>query len=91
MSKKDVVESGLSAVATLHERTLGGLFRGQLDVLDRGEVVKDGFAYDVIRSDELARSYGTKLRVLNVNGNEVVVPVRAHSGAASRTSKEAIG
>ncbi len=30
----------------------------------------------MIRSEELAQSYGTRLRVVNVDGSDVVVPVR---------------
>ena len=91
MSKTDVVESGLSDNVKLHERTLEGLFSEQHDLPDHEEVVKDGFAYDVIRCDALARSCGTKLRILSANCLEVVVPVSAPSGAVSRTSKEDIG
>jgi ABC-type cobalamin transport system ATPase subunit len=39
-------------------------------------VVLDGAAGDVIRSDELAQCYGMKLRVVDVDGADVVVPVR---------------
>ena len=75
--KKEVAECGLTVIATLHDLTLAGLFTDRLVLLHRGEVVKDGSAYDVIRSAELAQSYGTTLRVVNVDGNDVVVPVRA--------------
>jgi iron complex transport system ATP-binding protein len=76
MLKKEVAECGLTVIATLHDLTLAGLFTDRLVLLHRGEVVKDGSAYDVIRSTELAASYGTTLRVVNVDGNDVVVPVR---------------
>ena len=74
--KKEVAECGLTVVATLHDLTLAGLFTDRLVLLHRGEVVLDGSAYEVIRSSELAASYGTTLRVVNVDGNDVVVPVR---------------
>ena len=76
MLKKEVAECGLTVIATLHDLTLAGLFTDRLVMLHRGEVIKDGSAYDVIRSAELAASYGTTLRVVNVDGNDVVVPVR---------------
>jgi len=74
--KKEVAECGLTVIATLHDLTLAGLFTDRLVLLHRGEVVLDGSAYDVIRSSELAACYGTTLRVVNVDGNDVVVPVR---------------
>ncbi len=77
MLKKEVAECGLTVVATLHDLTLAGLFTDRLVLLDRGEVRRDGTAHDVIRSEELAESYGTRLRVVTVDGSDVVVPVRA--------------
>lgn len=77
--KKEVVECGLTVIATLHDLTLAGLFTDRLVLLHHGEVLQDGTAHDVIRSEELAASYGTKLRVVNVDGSDVVVPVRATS------------
>ena len=79
MLKKEVVECGLTVVATLHDLTLAGLFTDRLVLLHRGEIVLDGSAHDVIRSSELARSYGTTLRVVDVDGSDVVVPVRDQS------------
>ncbi len=76
MLKKEVTECGLTVIATLHDLTLAGLFTYRLVLLHEGEVRRDGTAHDVIRSDELAQSYGTTLRVVNVDGNDVVVPVR---------------
>lgn len=76
MLKKEVAECGLTVIATLHDLTLAGLFTDRLVLLHRGEVVLDGPAHDVIRSEELGQSYGTTLRVVSVDGNDVVVPVR---------------
>jgi len=74
--KSEVAQCGLTVVATLHDLTLAGQFADRLVLLDRGEVVLDGAASDVIRSDELARCYGMKLRVVDVDGADVVIPVR---------------
>ncbi len=76
MLKKEVSECGLTVIATLHDLTLAGLFTDRLVLLHHGQVLSDGVAQDVIRSEELARSYGTRLRVVNVDGSDVVVPVR---------------
>jgi len=76
LMKSEVHECGLTVVATLHDLTLAGQFADRLVLLDRGEVVLDGPAAAVIRSDELATRYGMNLRVVDVDGADVVVPVR---------------
>jgi iron complex transport system ATP-binding protein len=74
--KGEVAQCGLTVIATLHDLTLAGQFADRLVLLDHGAVVLDGAADDVIRSDELAQCYGMKLRVVDVDGVDVVVPVR---------------
>jgi ABC-type cobalamin transport system ATPase subunit len=48
-----------------------------LVLLDKGKVVLDGPAGQVVRSGELAQCYGMNLRVVDVDGADVVVPVRS--------------
>jgi iron complex transport system ATP-binding protein len=74
--KNEVHDCGLTVIATLHDLTLAGQFADRLVLLDVGEVVLDGTAATVIRSDELAKRYGMNLRVVDVDGSDVVVPVR---------------
>jgi iron complex transport system ATP-binding protein len=74
--KSEVHECGLTIIATLHDLTLAGQFADRLVLLDKGHVVLDGPAAQVIRSDELAKRYGMTLRVVDVDGSDVVVPVR---------------
>jgi iron complex transport system ATP-binding protein len=74
--KSEVAQCGLTVVATLHDLTLAGQFADRLVLLDRGVVALDGAAGDVIRSAALAQCYGMKLRVVDVDGADVVVPVR---------------
>jgi iron complex transport system ATP-binding protein len=74
--KSEVAECGHTVVATLHDLTLAGQFADRLVLLDHGEVVLDGPAGVVVRSDELASRYGMNLRVVDVDGADVVVPVR---------------
>jgi len=57
-----------------HDLTLAGQFADRLVLLDAGAVVLDGPAATVIRSDELAKCYGMNLRVVDVDGADVVVP-----------------
>jgi iron complex transport system ATP-binding protein len=76
---KEVVECDLTVVATLHDLTLTAQFTDRLVLLHEGEVRADGAAHDVVRSPELAAAYGTSLRVVTVDGGDVVVPVRGHT------------
>jgi iron complex transport system ATP-binding protein len=79
LMKHEVHECGLTVVATLHDLTLAGQFADRLVLLDNGEVVLDATAAVVIRSEELAKRYGMNLRVVDVDGADVVVPVRHDS------------
>jgi iron complex transport system ATP-binding protein len=74
--KEEIAQCGLTVVATLHDLTLAGQFADRLVLLDDGRVILDGPASQVVRSDELARHYGMNLRVVDVDGADVVVPVR---------------
>jgi iron complex transport system ATP-binding protein len=74
--RKEVTECGLTVIATLHDLTLAGQFADRLVVFNQGRVVLDGPSRDVVRSPELGEHYGTKLRVLEVDGSDVVVPLR---------------
>jgi iron complex transport system ATP-binding protein len=77
--KKEVAQGGLSVLATLHDLTLAGQFADRLVLLDRGRVVLDGRAADVIRSPELSVAYQMALRVVEVDGTDVVVPARTRT------------
>ena len=75
--KAQVEQCGLTVVATMHDLTLAGQFADRLVLLDKGKVVLDGPAGQVVRSHELAQCYGMNLRVIDVDGADVVVPVRS--------------
>ena len=74
--RREVDESGLTILATLHDLTLAGQYADQLLLLDDGRLVAEGASRDVVRSPELARAYGIALRVVDVDGSDVVVPSR---------------
>ncbi|HUX05011.1 MAG TPA: ABC transporter ATP-binding protein [Acidimicrobiales bacterium] len=75
--RTEVNECGLTVVATLHDLTLAGQFADRLVLLDRGRVVLDASAAEVVRAPELGECYGMKLRVVDIDGADVVVPVRS--------------
>jgi iron complex transport system ATP-binding protein len=75
--KKEVADCGLTVLATLHDLTLAGQFADRLVLLNKGEIVLDGPAAEVVRSEELRDCYQMNLRVVEVDGADVVVPVRS--------------
>jgi len=85
--KKEVDECQLTVLATLHDLTLAGLFTDHLVLLDQGRAVAAGRARDVLRSDQLSLSYGTELRVIDVGGSDVVIPVRREGATLSVTAQ----
>jgi iron complex transport system ATP-binding protein len=72
----EVRESGLTVLATLHDLTLAGQFADRLVLLDHGRLVLDGPSGEVVRSRQLEECYGMQLRVIDVDGADVVIPVR---------------
>ena len=81
--RAEVVECGVTVLATLHDLTLAGQFADRIVLLDEGRVVLEGPSRDVVRDPELAARYRTALRVVEVEGRDVVVPVRAQPSAAT--------
>lgn len=77
--RKEVAGGELTVLATLHDLTLAGQFADRLVLLNHGEVVLDGRAGDVIRSPQLSEAYQMALRVVEVDGTDVVVPARTRS------------
>jgi iron complex transport system ATP-binding protein len=67
---------GLSVVSTMHDLTLAGQYAERLVLLDRGRVVVEGTAPDVLTEDNLARYYGAKVRIIHDGGHPVVLPFR---------------
>jgi iron complex transport system ATP-binding protein len=75
--RKEVEECQLTVLATLHDLTTASHYADQLVLLDAGRVATEGSPGDVVRSPALSRSYGMALRVVTVEGQDIVVPVRA--------------
>ena len=72
----EVRTSGLTVIATLHDLTLAGQFADRLVLIDQGRLLLDGPSGEVVRSRELEDCYQMSLRVINVDGADVVIPVR---------------
>jgi iron complex transport system ATP-binding protein len=74
--RREVDENRLTVLATLHDLTLAGQFADSLALLSDGRLVRHGTSSDVVRDRALADAYGIDLRVIDVDGADVVVPLR---------------
>jgi iron complex transport system ATP-binding protein len=74
--QNEVRQCGLTVLATLHDLTLAGQFADRLVLLNKGRLVLDGPSGEVVRSRELSECYEMELRVIDVDGADVVVPAR---------------
>jgi iron complex transport system ATP-binding protein len=72
--RREVDDRQLTVIATLHDLTLAGQFADALALLHEGRLVCHDAASVVVRSPQLADAYGMALRVLEVDGRDVVVP-----------------
>jgi iron complex transport system ATP-binding protein len=75
--RREVRDCSLTVLATLHDLSLAGQFADQLVLLNAGRLVTQGPSADVVRSPELSRCYDMALRVINVDGADVIVPSQA--------------
>jgi iron complex transport system ATP-binding protein len=67
---------GLTVVSTLHDLTLAGQYADRLVLLDRGAVVAEGPAADVLSAPNVAAHYGASVRVVEDASGVFVLPVR---------------
>ncbi len=70
----------LTVVTTMHDLTLAGQYADRLVLLDRGKVVVEGPADEVLTEANLASYYGAKVRIIHDGGRPVVLPVRTPRG-----------
>jgi len=67
---------GLTVVSTMHDLTLAGQFAERLLLLDRGAVVAEGAAPQVLSASNVAAHYGASVRVVADEGGVFVLPMR---------------
>ena len=66
----------LTVVAALHDLTLAAQYADRLTLLSGGRVVADGVPADVLTAGSVAELYGADVKVIEIDGRPVVVPVR---------------
>jgi iron complex transport system ATP-binding protein len=72
------VEQGLTVLTALHDLTLAGQFAAHLVLLDKGAVVSEGPAREVLTEERIEQHYAATVRVVDHAGAGLtVIPVRA--------------
>ncbi len=66
----------LTVVSAMHDLSLAGQYAERLLLLDRGRVVAEGSAQDVLSEASIASYYGANVRVIHENGGVFVLPQR---------------
>ena len=69
-------EDGLTIVSAMHDLTLAGQYADRLVLLDRGTVVAEGSANDVLSPKNIAEYYGASVRIVEDAGHVFVLPFR---------------
>jgi iron complex transport system ATP-binding protein len=83
------VEQGLTVLTALHDLTLAGQFASRLVLLDRGLVVSEGPAREVLTEERIKQHYAATVRVVDEPGAGLtVIPVRSDSPSSPATVPE---
>jgi iron complex transport system ATP-binding protein len=69
-------EEALTVISAMHDLSLAGQFADRLLLLDRGHLVADGPAPEVLSEKSIAAHYGASVRVLQEDGAIFVLPRR---------------
>jgi iron complex transport system ATP-binding protein len=67
---------GLTVVSTMHDLTLAGQYADRLLLLDRGAVVAEGTAAEVLSAPNVAAHYGASVHIVEHDGGVFVLPLR---------------
>ena len=74
-------EDGLAVLAAMHDLTAVSLYADEVHLLGGGRIVASGRSREVLRADVLSEHYGAAIRVLEDDGELVVVPARPRARA----------
>ncbi|HET9674501.1 MAG TPA: ABC transporter ATP-binding protein [Gaiellaceae bacterium] len=70
-------EEGLTVVAAMHDLTLASQYGERIVLVDRGRIVAEGAAEEVLTAERLEKLYGARVRVVGEGRELVVIPVRS--------------
>jgi iron complex transport system ATP-binding protein len=69
-------ERGLTVLGAMHDLTLAGQYADRVALLDGGRLVAHGTPAQVLTEELIARHYRARVRVTDLNGAPVVLPLR---------------
>jgi iron complex transport system ATP-binding protein len=69
-------ERGVTVISALHDLSLAGQFADELLLLHEGAAVAAGSPRTVLTEEIVRAFYGAEVRLVSVDGDEVVIPVR---------------
>jgi iron complex transport system ATP-binding protein len=69
-------QAALTVISTMHDLTLAGQYADRLLLLDRGRIVADGPAGEVLSAPNVAAYYGADVRVVHDDDGVFVLPIR---------------
>ena len=69
-------ERRLTVLAALHDLTLAAQYADRVVMMSGGQIVADGRPGDVLTADTVATVYGADVKVIDVDGAPVVIPIR---------------
>jgi iron complex transport system ATP-binding protein len=69
-------QEGLTVISAMHDLSLAGQYADRLLLLDRGKIVADGAASEVLCEERIGAHYGANVRVIHENGSVFVLPHR---------------
>jgi iron complex transport system ATP-binding protein len=72
-------EEGLAVFAAMHDLIAVSLYADEAHLLCEGRLVASGDPREVLREEVLSASYGATVRVIEADGELVVVPARARA------------
>ena len=68
-------EHQITVVMTMHDLTLASQYSDRMVLLSDGRVVAEGTPAQVLDPNHLSTLYGARVRVLEIEGDIVVVPI----------------
>jgi len=74
-------ERGVTVVSALHDLSLAGQFPDRLLLLHEGVVVAAGAGAEVLTEEIVREFYGAEVRLVSVDGDDVLIPVRREGRA----------
>ncbi len=73
---KSLTRKGVTVITAIHDLNLASMFADRIVMMRDGEIFAIGTPKDVVTSDNVRAVYGVEVRVLEVDGYRVIVPVK---------------